>query len=218
MLRFRWPFRSSSRSQRATFTAIYTENAWGDAETVSGPGSTEARGRDFQHDVIALLDEWNVRSVVDVPCGDFNWMRHVLAGRDLAYTGIDIVGQLVARNASVYGASHRRFLCADMTRAPLPQADLIICRDGLVHLSFTDARAAIRNFRQSGSRYLLATTFIDRSSNADIRTGAWRPLNMEAPPVSFVKPLALVDERCTHSRGIYLDKRLALWDLATLPL
>lgn len=218
MLRFRWPFRSSSRSQRATFTAIYTENAWGDAETVSGPGSTEARGRDFQDDVIALMDQWSVRSVVDVPCGDFNWMRHVLALRDLAYTGIDIVPMLVAENARRYTTKHRRFICDDMTRAPLPHADLIICRDGLVHLSFTDARAALRNFRQSGSRYLLATTFIDRSSNTDIRAGAWRPLNMEAPPFNFARPLTLVDERCMHSEGIYRDKRLALWELGTLPV
>ena len=157
-----------------------------------------------------------MRSIVDAPCGDFNWMRHVLEGRTVSYTGIDIVEALIERLVREQGAPDRRFLCADMTRAALPEADLIICRDGLVHLSFTDARAAIRNFRRSGSRYLLATTFVRHSSNADIRTGSWRPLNMEAPPFAFPVPLALVDERCTHSGGIYRDKHLALWDLSTL--
>ena len=95
-------------------------------------------------------------------------------------------------------------------------ADVIICRDGLVHLSFADARAAIRNFRRSGSRYLLATTFVRRTENTDIPTGGWRVLNMEAEPFCFPVPLALVDERCTHSGGAYVDKRLALWELAAL--
>ena len=208
--------RSSSRSQQATFTDIYRSNAWGNPESVSGPGSTVARGADFQDDLAALIDRWQIRSVVDAPCGDFNWMRHVLADRDLSYIGIDIVEALVEGNARVHGSPHRRFLCGDITRAELPPSDLIICRDGLVHLSFVDARAAIRNFRRSGSRYLLATTFVGRARNTDVPTGGWRPLNLEAAPFSFPVPLARVDERCTHSAGIYRDKQLGLWELATL--
>jgi hypothetical protein len=103
-----------------------------------------------------------------------------------------------------------------MTRADLPAADLIVCRDGLVHLSFADARAAIENFRRSGSRYLLATTFVQRSENRDVPTGGWRVLNMQAPPFSFPAPLTTIDERCVHSDGIYRDKRLGLWELAAL--
>jgi hypothetical protein len=208
--------RSSSRAQQATFTGIYTANAWGDAESVSGPGSTRARGSDFQEDLVALLQGRNIRSIVDAPCGDFNWMRAVLAGLDVDYTGIDIVEELIARNAREHAGVNRRFVHADMTRDDLPAADLLICRDGLVHLSFADAKAAIRNFRRSGSRYLLATTFVGRARNADVPTGGWRVLNLEAAPFRFPPPLALVDERCTHTGGIYRDKRLALWDLAAL--
>ena len=167
------PFRTSSASQAATFTAIFRANAWGSAESVSGPGSTEARGADFQD-------------------------------------------ELIARNSRLHAAGNRRFLCGDMTRADLPRADLIVCRDGLVHLSFVDARAAIRNFRRTGSRYLLATTFVGRPLNSDVPTGGWRLLNLEAPPFAFPAPLALVDERCTHSGGAYRDKRLGLWELGSL--
>ena len=104
-----------------------------------------------------------------------------------------------------------RFLCGDLTRIDLPRADLIVCRDGLVHLSFADASAAIDNFRRSGSRYLLATTFIDRGENEDVITGGWRVLNLQAAPFHLPAPLALVDERCTHTDGIYRDTRLGLW-------
>ena len=209
-------FPSSSRSQQATFAAIMKNNEWGDAESVSGPGSTQARGGDFQRELIALLDRFEVRSLVDAPCGDFNWMRNVLADRDLHYTGIDIVEELIRQNVRLYSGAQRRFVCADMTRADLPNADLVLCRDGLVHLSFADAKAAIRNFQRSGSRYLLTTTFTERARNTDIPTGGWRVLNLEAAPFSCPPPLAMIDERCTHTGGIYRDKRLGLWELASL--
>lgn len=209
-------FRSSSQSQQDTFTAIYETNAWGNDESVSGPGSTLSRGSDFRNDLLALFDAWNVRSVVDAPCGDFNWMRRIVEQRDVCYTGVDIVDALIARNAQLHGSGNRRFLRLDMTRDDLPQADVIICRDGLVHLSFADARAALRNFRRSGSRYLLTTTFVDRRENRDVPTGGWRVLNLQAAPFHLPAPLALVDERCVHTGGIYRDKRLGLWELATI--
>ena len=207
-------FRTSSRSQRATFTAIARTNAWGSAESVSGPGSTQARGADFREELITLLDSWKFQSIVDAPCGDFNWMRHVLAGRDLVYTGIDIVEELITGNVREHSSPNRRFLCLDLTRDLLPPADVVICRDGLVHLSLVDAQAAVRNFQRSGSSYLLTSTFINRSKNSDIPTGGWRALNLEAAPFCFPEPLALIDERCTHSDGIYRDKRLGLWKLS----
>jgi hypothetical protein len=191
-------------------------NTWGDAESVSGPGSTQARGADFQRELVALLDRFEVRSLVDAPCGDFNWMRNVLADRDLHYTGIDIVEELITRNVRLHSGAQLRFVCADMTRVDLPKADLVLCRDGLVHLSFADAKAAIRNFRRSGSRYLLTTTFIERARNTDIPTGGWRVLNLEAPPFSCPPPLAVIDEHCTHTGGIYRDKRLGLWELRSI--
>ena len=114
-------FRTPSAAQQATFTDIFKTNAWGSAESVSGPGSTVARGMDFQEELLSVLEAWNVRSLVDAPCGDFNWMRHLLAHRDLDYTGVDIVAPLIAANSSAYTTSSRRFICADMTRDDLPK-------------------------------------------------------------------------------------------------
>jgi len=183
---------------------------------VSGPGSTQARGGDFRPALIALLDAYDIRSIVDAPCGDFNWMRGVLADRDLDYTGVDIVEALIANNVRQFATDRRRFLTLDMTRDDLPAADLVLCRDGLVHLSFADARAAMRNFRRSGSRYLLTTTFVSHARNRDIATGGWRALNVQAPPFNLPPPLARVDERYRGSGGNFEDKHLGLWDLAAI--
>ena len=61
------------------------------------------------------------------------------------------------------------------------------------------------------------TTFITRQHHREISTGGWRALNLQQAPFFLPPPLALVDEKCTHSGGMYPDKRLALWSLQQLP-
>ena len=132
------------------------------------------------------------------------------------YIGIDVVPELVATNQEKYGNEIRSFISLDITRDELPQAEVILCRDCIVHFSFEDAFATIRNFKRSKSRYLLTTTFVEFVENADIKTGEWRELNLQMPPFSFPEPIKLIDERCTHSGGIYADKRLGLWELESI--
>jgi hypothetical protein len=204
------------RSHQAIFSAIYRERSWGGDESASGPGSTHIRAETFVPDVIALLKRLDVRTLLDAPCGDFHWVAPVAAAVE-SYTGVDVVPELIAANVKSAGegaGAPPRFLCADLTRDRLPPADLILCRDCLVHFSFADIRAALRNFRRSGATWLLTTTFIDANRrNEDIRTGEWRPLNLELPPFRFPPPSAVIDEHCEHSDGIYRDKRLGLWKL-----
>jgi SAM-dependent methyltransferase len=207
MFRFR-------RSHKDIFSNIYRDKSWGGDESASGPGSTRARAETFVPDVIALLKSLNIRTLLDAPCGDFNWAGAVADAVE-SYVGVDVVPELIAANAQSAGGgagAPLRFLCADLTRDPLPRADLILCRDCLVHFSFADIRAALRNFRRSGATWLLTTTFIDPNRrNENIRSGGWRPLNLEQPPFRFPPPVALIDERCEHSGGVCRDKRLGLW-------
>ena len=200
----------------ATFTEIYRENGWGSAESRSGPGSTAERGADFRDDLSTLLRHLQCRILLDAPCGDFNWIAAALT-EDIEYIGVDIVRELIETNRARHGGPRRTFMHADLTTDRLPRADVILCRDCLVHFTDAEVWSALRNFRRSGSTLLLATTFTARESNPPITTGAWRPLNLEAPPFRFPPPLEFVDERCLHTNGAYADKRLALWRLADLP-
>jgi len=197
------------------FARIYRENIWGSAESRSGPGSTKARAADFLDDVVALLRRRQVRSVVDAGCGDFSWAGVVADVVD-RYIGVEVVPELVERHQREQLRPGARFMCADFSSADLPEADLILSRDSLVHLSFADIDRALANFERSGATYLLTTTFIERDRNDDIVTGDWRPLNLQAAPFHWPEPIDLVDERCTHTGGIYRDKRIGLWPLAQL--
>jgi hypothetical protein len=93
------------------------------------------------------------------------------------------------------------------------KVDLILCRDLLVHLSFHDIKSALSNIFESGSRFVLTTTFPTRDINRDIETGQWRPLNLQRPPFSFPPPIRLITERCTELGGQWADKCLGLWEV-----
>jgi len=198
------------------FRYAYQHNFWCGAETPAGPGSSLAQTRVIADALPGLCERYGVGSLLDVPCGSFNWMAGVnLPG--VRYTGGDIVPEVVAEVARRYAKRERSFLVLDLTHSPLPPADLLLCRDCLVHLSFTDIAKAIGNIRRSNIEYVLTTTFTAESGFRDIVTGDWRPINLEALPFSFPKPVELLSEQCTEQNGAFADKALGLWRVRDLP-
>jgi hypothetical protein len=204
------------RSAEAIFTSIHQRNAWRGDESTSGPGAGLEATAALRSELPRLLAELGCGSLLDAPCGDLCWLEQAALPVD-SYCGIDIVEAVIAANRCRHGARGRTFLCLNLCRDPLPEADVVLCRDGLVHLSFRDARAALANFRASGASWLLATTFPRHEENQDALTGEWRPLNLELPPFRLPPPRALLDERCGEDGGRYADKSLGLWRLADVP-
>lgn len=206
----------SEQSEMAeTFTAIYQTNAWQNAESRSGPGSTVARCEPVVRALAELIREFAVGTLLDAPCGDFNWMKDIpLPGT--AYLGVDVVPEMIERNLRLYGAPGRAFRCLDITRGPLPRVDMIFCRDCLVHLCHVDALKALTVFKRSGSRYLATTTFPAQEANEDVATGGWRPLNLEKAPFFLPPPVRLVSDGCPIPE--YTDKALGVWCLEHLPV
>jgi hypothetical protein len=133
------------------------------------------------------------------------------------YTGGDLVPDIVRDAARRHGTPARRFVVLDLTGSPLPPADLLFCRDCLVHLSYGDIVQAMANIRRSDIAYVLTTTFTAEPGFRDIVTGDWRPLNLEAPPFSFPPPIELLSEHCTEHDGEFADKALGLWRVRDLP-
>ena len=199
--------RSSSRTPG--FSEIYRDNLWGDSESVSGRGSTLARTVTIRKGLPELLQSVGAQSLLDAPCGDFNWMRLVDLGA-IRYMGVDVVTELIARNRQVYGRPGINFVVADVIRDQLPQSDAILCRDCFIHLSFKDIHRTLTNFKRSGSRFLLATTHIDIVENTDVRTGGWRNINLQSAPFNFPQPLELLVEDAE------LGKCLGLWKLSDI--
>lgn len=199
------------------FTGIYRHNSWNDAESVSGPGSRRAQTRHLQSELPLLLKELKVRTLLDIPCGDFNWMKEVdLEG--VNYIGGDIVGQLIERNSQLWTNERRSFVQIDLMTSQLPRADLVFCRDCLGHLPVEAIYAALRNICASGAEYLLTTHFTYRSldANRDILTGDWRRLNLEIPPFCFPPPKRMIVEGCSEGGGCFADKSMSLWPVGQI--
>jgi hypothetical protein len=198
------------------FRYAYRHNLWRGDESPSGAGSSIAHTSVVAGALPGLCLRHKVTSLLDVPCGDGNWMAGVeLPG--MRYTGGDIVPEIVAAAARRHGTDERQFLVLDLTRSQLPPADLLLCRDCLVHLSYKDIVEAVHNIRNSKIEYLLTTTFTGEPGFRDIVTGDWRPINLEKPPFSFPQPVDLLSEECTEHDGAFADKALGLWRVRDLP-
>jgi hypothetical protein len=197
------------------FQRIYETNLWSDPESRSGVGSNLDATRVLRAELPGALRELGTKVLLDAPCGDFSWMRYVELG-GIDYIGGDIVPALVAENQRSYGSHARRFVHLDLTRDALPEADVLLCRDCLVHLSYANIRAIFANVARSTIRHVLMTSFPGRGDNEDIDDGDWRPLDFQAPPFSFPPPVLTIVEECEEEGGSYSDKSLCAWRVADL--
>jgi SAM-dependent methyltransferase len=195
---------------RSKFVTFYRERGWGSDESASGPGSTLAATEVVRRVLRDVFHDYSVRSFMDIPCGDFNWMKAVdLSGID--YLGVDIVADLIAENTRKFGSAQVHFRCADMLTDRLPGVDLILCRDCLFHYPNKSILRIVRNLKESGSKYIFTTTFPRLAENRDLSTaGKFRPIDLQKPPFNFPEPLFVCDE------GDGNGKWLGLWRLVDL--
>ena len=200
-------------SAEETFRRIYAANHWGAAER-SGAGASAQQAAAVLAHLASLIERLQVRTLLDVPCGDFAWMQHLHA--DVEYIGADVLPELAAANQQKYGSASRRFITLDLIEDQLPGADLLLCRDCLVHLSFDAAQSALAGIRRADVTWLLTTTFPGCTVNEDIVTGDWRPINLQLPPFELPPPDLLINEQCTEGGDLFADKSLGLWRIESL--
>ncbi len=199
-------------SVEARFTAIYANNLWESTESVSGPGSTLDYTANLRAKLPELVAAYGIKRIFDAPCGDFNWMRHVLPEMDVSYVGGDIVQVLIDAHNAAFSNARTVFMHIDMIKDGLPQADLMICRDCLFHFSYENTRLVFENFVRSGTRYLLTTThkptFGFGAGNRDVVTGDYRRIDLFAAPYFLPSPpLERIDDWCAPAA----QREMCLW-------
>lgn len=175
------------------FDTLYQTNGWGSEESVSGEGSTMAYTLSLRRAFPGLLRDLGVKTLLDAPCGDFHWMKHVdLTG--VHYIGGDIVPDLVKETAAQYQRADREFRLLDILADPLPPADLFLCRDVLIHFPNQDALKLLHRVARAPIRYLLTTHYELSPHNADINFGGFRPINLTIAPFNLPRPLRRIDD------------------------
>ncbi len=192
------------------FTSIYNSNKWGSQESLSGSGSTLEYTENLRNELPKLVAEFGIKRIFDAPCGDFNWMKHLLPKINVDYIGGDIVKPLIDSLIDKYGNERVSFIYIDLIKQPFCSADLMICRDCLFHLSYKDTRSLLQNFLDANIPYLLTTTHVNNGSfmNKDIQTGNFRLIDLFSSPYNFSNtPLYVIDDWIQPDP----ERKMCLW-------
>lgn len=191
------------------FTEIYRNNGW-KSQSRSGAGSTLEATDTIRQELPRILRELDIRTILDIPCGDMLWITEMQWPPGVTYIGADIVPDIIEDNRKKFPGV--KFKTLDITKSYIPTVDLILCRDLLGHLTSADVLKAVRRMRYSKSTWLLATTFPEKKSDlGDIETGQWRPINLEAMRFGLGPAKSYLNEGCER-HGLE-DKSLGLWRL-----
>jgi hypothetical protein len=205
-----------TKDVKTRFEKIYIHNLWGDSASVSGAGSNLETTKNLRDKLPSLFVQYDITTVLDVPCGDFYWMRHVVKDAPkIRYIGGDIVSQIIESNSQQYKSKNVRFSVIDLRFDELPDADIIIVRDCLFHFSFDDIKKVKANIKRSKIKYILTTThIIDKEfSNTDITTGDFRLIDIFKEPFCFRGPVL---ERIADYVGLDTPREMCLLSIAEM--
>lgn len=175
--------------------------------------------------LLQLLTNNGIRNIVDLGCGDFWIMRHVLgtlseAKYNFFYTGIDVVEDLMNYNAARFRHPNIKFICRDASadEEPLPDGDILIIRQVLQHLSNTDIKKILS--KASNFKYLFITESIydgtdalyniDKPSNNHTRVDLKAGVYLEKPPYNYKNIVHLLKVKGGILSGIQSTIRSSL--------
>lgn len=206
-----WVFLRRHDTGGDRFAAIYRGRMWQNPETASGFGSTLAATGPLRDGLAALVGEHKIGSLLDAPCGDFNWQRKLEFSGD--YLGIDVVPELIAENVRRFGGERRRFAVADIVADALPRAELVLSRECLNHLPLADGVHALGNLERAATRFLAVTHYPKVDQNLDQPASfRYRPLDLTRKPFAGREPDFIIDEGEFEP-----GKCVAVWALERAP-
>jgi hypothetical protein len=179
-------------------------------ETPCGAGSTLKATVVIRAWLPIILRKLRINTLLDAPCGDFNWMAHTDLS-NIHYFGADNDKEHVRlakekQSVSGFEPKYKTVVCIDIVRHVLPMhVDAILCRDFMQHLPNARVIKLLDNFRATKADWLIATSH-DNLYNTDIqKDGDYRPLNLCRPPFGFPLPIHSLND---------CGRQLALWSLS----
>ena len=210
--------------QQAIFTKVYEEFGWSNfqQESVSGTGSTLENTETLRAELPAICKKYNINNIVDIACGDFNWMKEIV-GEFKYYRGVDIVKELIVSNKE----KHEKVGTIDFAIADVitefdkcihgREFDAIILKDVLVHFPNEYVMKVLESLHKSSIRYVFLTHFNSVELNLDIEEfNGWRPQNFTLSPWRMDKPLESIaspTEAYSWGDNNNTDKTLSLWQI-----
>jgi SAM-dependent methyltransferase len=197
-------------------------------ESTSGEVSDTRHTAAIRKKLAALIadPQYNIKSVLDVGCGDFTWQSMIPEMMALdKYVGVDIVSEVI--DANVKKTSDKpnvQFVAGDLMDPAVQQQvlddqayDLVIVRDVIQHIPLTDGRSIFEAIDKSKSRYLFTTFHRGASFNNDAGYGGDSHHDVRLKPFNFLEPVAGTQVQ-EHPFLTFPGnaKGMALWELPAL--
>lgn len=178
-------------------------------ETANGPGSKIENTAAVRAWLPRIITTYTITSMLDAPCGDWNWMRYTDLG-DVHYIGYDVEPTIldIAR-ARTAGRPNTEFRNINLlTARRLPKVDLIWCRDLAIHLPLDEAARLVAKFAKA-AKYVAITNHPGADNYRDLppdghdnRPGYWsRGLDLEAAPFNLTRRVDSVAEAQDGTTG-----------------
>lgn len=181
------------------FTNIYENCVWGNNENdnykgSSGSGSSEDGNKDSYVPLVKnfIIDN-NIKSVIDLGCGDFTFSPLIYDELDISYTGYDVYKKLVDYNSQKFLFPKYSFLHLDFfnNKEFIKNGDLCILKDVLQHwplnniYNFLDYLVENKKFKF----ILICNCCNQYQDNTDInRAGEWHALSSDFLPLKKYNP------------------------------
>lgn len=199
-----------NRNVEDRFSKIYENGVWyANKESASGSGSTLEVTKQVRTYLPELVEKYKAATLVDVGCGDYNWMKEVDLG--CKYIGTDIVKSVIDENITRYQKVGVDFIHSNAIEEKIPDGEIVLCRDVLFHLSYEDGKKLLENIKKSKAKFLITTSHKEMNINEDIYTGNFRKICLEIAPYNFPSP---IDE--LYESDAFPDRFLGVWDVDQL--
>lgn len=205
-------------NSKKRFEMIYKLSYWKSFsnDSISGAGSEIKTTENIRKNLNKFLLDYKIKSMLDAPCGDFNWMSKIELN-NIQYTGADIVEKLIKENLNKYKSKNINFINLDLVNSKLDYYDLIFNRDCLVHLNNEEIFRILKNVKNSNSLFFASTIFENNYNNNESKLDdLWRPINLTKDPFNLPEPLSLLNDESETIQSADKYKKIAIWKVKDL--
>jgi len=176
------------KTAQEIFECIYDTKQW-DSGGGSGCGSTLELCRPLIRWLTGYVSENSIRSMVDIGCGDLQWIPTLIEQTGIKYTGIDCVPRLIESHRKKYDTM--TFLHSDATQSVdvLPPADMYFIKDVFQHWpsgTIAEFVTKLKAVVPPGAHILICDDYAVGRSARDIKMGDWYPLHETTPPLNAI--------------------------------
>ena len=178
--------------RKKIFKNIFLSGYWLDynldeKQSRSGKGSNFNQSLLLKNALKIFFKEKKIKKILDIGCGDFNWMSTLLSEVDYeSYLGVDLVDTLINDNIKKYGSKKIKFITKDIINDNmdfLESYDFILIRHVFIHLKNSNIKKAINQIKNIDFRYLGVTSDPKILNNFDLKTdGRFRDINLLISP------------------------------------